>query len=320
MTRRLLALAFLAPSAAYAAGFGQTLTDTDRIAAIIKGPAAGMYTAGWLLLALGLAIGTGWEQLKVFSGQPPNHGQVVARALVAAAALGAYRPLCASVWNISVWLADSICSEQELTALGLFMKTALVQAFTALFKDNVLFAPASIIRNGVLSVFMTFMAWGVTFAVDAIRVVQVVIFNVVFMFGPIALGLHVMGFRTGQLWLTGLLEICTWNITIAIVTWTLGHRMADQLVRNAGQGAFQFDWWRDFKEVTFLATLILFVPVITSRFFGFAALGEVSKAALGADTNMAIASTLMSWGGSSSAPRMQEQSTLGDGSGRRAGD
>ena len=108
-----------------------------------------------------------------------------------------------------------------------------------------------------------------------------------------------------------------------VVTYGVVYRVETQIVKNAQAGALEFDWWRDMKEVTFLAGLILFVPALTSRFFGFAALGELSRAALGSNLDMAVGRTLLSLGSWRSAPHLSERSTLGDGSDRddrRAGD
>jgi hypothetical protein len=297
--------------------------DVRQLLNIVNGPMQNLYVAGWGLMGLGLVIGTGWEQLKIFQGQAPQPAQVVGRALVAAATLAIYVPFCKTVWNITSEIAGTILDPKDLDLLSLGLRTLVSQALTAVTKDGILFSPFSMLRNIILGVFMDFMLWGIAFIIDGIRVIQVAIFNVVFLFGPIALGLHVMGFKTGQLWLTALLEVCTWNITIAIISYGASRRVTEQFVRNAQMGAFEFDWWRDMKEITFLAALILFVPVITSRFFGFAALGELSKAALGSSTSVAIGTTLLSMGGVQSAPHMQDQSTLGDGSDkndRRAGD
>jgi hypothetical protein len=297
--------------------------DVRALRNIVDLPMKNLYAAGWALMSLGLLVGTGWEQLKVFQGQPPQPAQVVGRALVSAAALAIYVPFCKAVWNITAEISSTILDPKDLDLLSLSLRTLVSQALTGITQDGVVMSPFSMVRNAVLGVFMDLMLWGIGFIIDGIRVIQISIFQVVFMFGPVALGLHVMGFKTAQLWLTALLEICTWNITIAIITYGATRRVTEQFVHNAQMGAFNFDWWRDMKEITFLATLIMFVPVITSRFFGFAALGEMSKAALGSSTSMAIGSTLMSWGGFQSSPHMQEQSTLGDGSDkndRRAGD
>ena len=325
---RLIGMAILVVLLPVSARAGIFTTDgddtTSRIRFIIDGPWKQMYVAGWGLLGLGLVIGTGWEQLRSFGGQPPNHAQVLSRALVSAAALGCYVPFCKSVWNVSAYLAQTITSPDQVNWLSLCFKTLIAQAFTFLGKDQgPLLGLVSIARNGLLALFMDFLLFGVSFVTDGIRVLQVSVFNVVFMFGPICLALHVMGFRTGQLWLTALLEVCAWNITIAIVTYGVVYRVETQIVKNAQAGALEFDWWRDMKEVTFLAGLILFVPALTSRFFGFAALGELSRAALGSNLDMAVGRTLLSLGSWRSAPHLSERSTLGDGSDRddrRAGD
>ena len=318
-------LLVLLPLSARAGIFSNDPEETaSRIRFVLDGPWKEMYVAGWGLLGLGLVIGTGWEQLRSIGGQPPNHAQVLSRALVSAAALGCYVPFCKSVWNVSAYLAQTILSPDQVDWLSLCFKTLIAQAFTFLGKDqDPLFGFVSIARNGLLALFMDFLLFGVSFVTDGIRALQVSVFNVVFMFGPICLALHVTGFRTGQLWLTALLEVCAWNITIAIVTYGVIYRVETQIVKNAQAGALEFDWWRDMKEVTFLAGLILFVPVLTSRFFGFAALGELSRATLGSNLNMAIGTTLLGWGSWRSAPHLQERSNLGDGSernDRRAGD
>ena len=300
---------------------GQNFTTYDRIAHLSDGQAAGMKTAGWLLIGLGLALGTAWEQLKVFRGQAPQPGAVVVRALIAAAVLGSYGPLCKTIWNITAELGISIQSDADKLDLALGMKVIFTQVITALKVDNVLFAPISIVRNGILSWFVAFLGWFLVWAVDAIRVAQVVVFNVVYAFGPIALGLYVFGLRTGEIWMTALLEICSWNITMAIVGATFQNRIARLLLDLAGAGALETDWWTDMKEVTFLSSLILFVPVLTSRFFGFSALGQLSQTTLGSSTAMGIATTLQSWGSFSSAPQMQGGGSQSDDSNnRRPGD
>ena len=315
-----LALIPLVSAQARLIDVGENYNSGDRIRDITTGPAAGMYAAGWALMVLGLLVGTGWEQLRVLRGETPRHGAVVVRAVVAAAALAAYGPFCNGVWNLTAELGHTICTEHEVDLLALGMKTLLLQAYTALQVDHVVFAPVSIIRNGILGVMITALGWFVVFAVDAIQTAQVVIFNVVFAFGPICLGLHVMGLRTGELLLTALLEICSWTVTIAMVATTLRYRIEAEVLSLAAQHALQTDWWRDMQELTFLASLILFVPPLTSRFFGMSALGELSRASLGSHMTMEVANAYASFGGFSSAPSLRGSQSPDSDSGRRAGD
>jgi hypothetical protein len=256
--------------------------------------------------------------MQVFTGGVPRHGVVVTRAVIAVAALAVYGPLCNGVWNMSQALAQSIYSDAERATNGTAAKVLLVQAYAALFKDGLLFAPISGFRNTILMAFMTLTAWFTAFALEALQVAQVCVFNVVFAFGPISLGLYVFGFRTGELWLTALLEICSWSVTSAIVRATLATRISQVAMMNAAQGALAFDWWDSMKEITFIGALMLFVPVITSRFLGFAALGELSRVTLGQSSAMAVAGTLQGLGAWRSAPTVN--SSPAESNNRRAGD
>ncbi len=293
------------------------MTINDRITVITSGPAAGAYVAGFGLIALGLAVGSAWQQVQVFTGGVPRHGLVVTRAVIAVAALAVYSPLCNEVWNLSQALAASIYSEADRATNGTAAKVLLVQAYAALFKDGILFAAFSGIRNTILMVFMAATAWSSAFVLDVLQVAQVCVFNVVFAFGPISLGLYVFGFRTGELWLTALLEVCSWSVTSAIVRATLATRMAQVAVMNAGADALQFDWWDSMKEISFIGALMFFVPVITSRFLGFSALGEVSRLTLGQSSAMAVAGALQSFGAWRSAPSIDAPPPIDN---RRAGD
>ncbi len=293
------------------------MTINDRITVITSGPVAGAYAAGFGLIALGLAVGSAWQQVQVFTGGVPRHGLVVTRAVIAVAALAVYGPLCNGVWNMSQALAASIYSEADRATNGTAAKVLLVQAYAALFKDGLLFAPISGIRNTMLMAFMAATAWFTAFALEALQIAQVCVFNVVFAFGPISLGLYVFGFRTGELWLTALLEISSWSVTSAIVRSTLTTRIAQVAVMNAGEGALQFDWWDSMKEISFIGSLIVFVPVITSRFLGFSALGELSRVTLGQSAAMSVAGALQSFGAWRSAPTVNAPSSTDN---RRAGD
>ncbi len=312
------ALVGLVPALVRADSLFFRVNDNMRIKSITEGFAPGLWATGWALGLLAFLVAVGIEQLKVFEGKPPQHGAVISRALVVALALTAYGPFCQGVWDLSRSIAESIADDGKVNVFALMLKTATVQAYTALTRDA-LAAPFSLFRNAILACMMDFMVWGVSWAIDAIRVLQVLIFNFVFLLGPICLALHIAGLRTGQLWLTALLEICTWNVTIAIVVYGLEHRVATQFIVNAGQDALQFDWWRDMKEVTFLALSIFSVPIITARFFGFAALGELSKTALGSQADMALASAFISAGAVQSTPRPPSSGSEGANS-RRAGD
>ncbi len=299
-------------------------SDQYRITSITQAPVAGLYKTAWALALLCFVIAIGREQARVFGGETPRPMAALGRTAVVVLALALYGPFCQFVWNVSAWIAEGIVSEEEVNGLALAFKTLVVHAFTAVMGGNGDYGGLlmSTLRNAILGLCMDLMIWGVSWAVDAIRIVQVCLFNVTVMFGPICLALHVSGLRTGQIWLMALLEICAWNITIAIVFWTLQHRIASEFLDIARQSLVQFDWWRDMKELSFMASLIFFVPIITARFFGFAALGEISRAALGNDANMAIGSALTRWGSWRDSPQVQGGPSLShDGSSQhRAGD
>lgn len=281
-----------------------------------KGHGGVLLLTGWSLIGLGLVVGVAKDQLAIFSGQPSQPTAVLGRAIVAAAILGTYNILCSGVWDISLEIGRSIANEHTLSQAAFYIRYFDIRAHSMLTNDWVVMAPLTIIRNAFVQGMMWLLDLYVSFSIDAIRIVQLAVFNVVYGFGPICLGLYVMGFRAGEIWFGALLEICSWNVTIAIILSMMAGASYEHLMVQAGTGIGNFEWWQNLKGYTFLAFLITFVPVLSSRFFGFAALGPLAGVALGGSFALSIGQAAGRLGGASSAPKMQGGSQTNNGDSR----
>jgi hypothetical protein len=271
---------------------------------------------GWSLIGLGLVIGVLKDQLSIFTGQPSQPTAVLGRALIAAAILSTYNVILKGVWDISLDIGRSIANEHTLGQAAFYIRYFDIRAHSMITNDWVVLAPLSIIRNAFLQGMMWLLDWFVSFSIDAIRIVQLAVFNVVYGFGPICLGLYVMGLRAGEIWFGALLEVCSWNITIAIILSMMAGASYEHLMVQAGTGVGNFEWWENLKGYTFLAFLITFVPVLSSRFFGIAALGPLAGVAMGGSFALSVGQAAGRLGGSSSAPKMQGGSQTNNGDSR----
>jgi hypothetical protein len=278
----------------------------DRMDEITSGPAAVPYAVGWSLVALGFVFSLSLQQTAALSGKKPDHGAVIGRAMLAAIALASYKLITQSAWWGCSTLANQIYDTGHREQMGVLMESFVTRTWTTAAANYIpVVGQLYNIRNLAVDFLMGFCLWASSFALDGLNTVQVCVYNVLYCFGPLMIGLSVFGLPTGQIWLTAVLEICSWSITGSIVQMTMYTRFVRQFHDATTQGLLNFEWWDALKEMGFLTSLVFAVPILTSRLLGMTALGELSKTALGSNASMAMAGMLSRWGtlgGATGAP------------------
>jgi hypothetical protein len=260
---------------------------------VIGGPAAAPYTVGWALLLVGTLWSLLVEQLKATRGERAEHSSVIAQALVAAIALGSFTFVSRAVWWAAQTLAHEIYPDSKMDA---FRKLLTLSALR--FRDFS-FSLTSIgtgLRDGLVMI-VGMQAWLLAFLAHwQLQKVQACVYNVIFCFGPILLGLSAFGLPTARVWLTALIEVSSWSITAAVVYYGVDSSLTQYLNVDANeQGILSTRFLDVVNNLIYLSSIMVIVPVVTGRLLGMSALGELSGAVLGNNAISRLASVVRSF-------------------------
>lgn len=245
---------------------------------VIGTPVAIPYAAGWSLILVGTSACLAYEQLKAVHGNQPDHGSVVGRAILASAALATYTFICKAVWWAAQSIALAMYPDTEAQALGKLLGTIANR-----FKDyhfNILELGTGL-RDGAV-IIVGFLSWISAYLTHhQLQQVQVCVYNVIFAFGPLLIGLSCFALPTLRVWITALLEVSSWSITAAVVYRGISSQLQayGQIAQNEPLLSTKF--LDVISTMVFLSSLMIVVPVVTGRLLGSATLGELGRANYG---------------------------------------
>lgn len=233
---------------------------------------------GFALLSTGFFLRMVQEQMKAATGQKPDFAGVIMEALLCCGLLLMSGWIAHNVWATCQFIATSIYPDTKMSALG-----TLLGSVAGRLKDysfSVLDIGAGIKDSAV--VVIALFAWMLTLLAHwQLEVLQVAVFNVVFSFAPILIGLSLFGFGGRRLWFSALVEVSSWSITMAIVYKTIDSALVSYL-EDAQTLAFSDTRFLDvISLLAFMSSLPFVVPVVTGRLIGSSALGALANVSMG---------------------------------------
>jgi hypothetical protein len=246
---------------------------------VTTGPAAVPYAVGWGLLVTGLIFSVIVELSKIATTKKPDIGAVVVDVSFAAIMLASYKAVCSGVWWATQSLAKAIYPDGHLVALGKMLHgvSDRFQHYTTSFSiTNISQAIKDSLVSGV-----AMMSWALAVLSHwQIKQIQVAVFNVIFCFGPLLIGLSAWRLPTLRIWLTSLLEVSCWSITAAVLYFGLESQFQRYLdVTSQAQANFFDPAFLDaINGLIFLSSFMIIVPIVTSRLLGMGTLGELGRA------------------------------------------
>lgn len=251
----------------------------DLIETVLNGPAAFPYRLAWVLLVVGTLVSLIRAQLSVTSGRPVSPLAVFSRSLVTAAVLGCYTYVAKIIWWSGAALANQMFNEAERLDLAKLLTSQIglyINTFTPVGLAGGIFNG---IGDSVLSLVGLLAAVAAVLSRMQLQTLQVCIYNVLFAVGPLLIAMDAFGLNTLRIWLTAALEVSSWSITSAVIQLTLHSTMLRYINDIRGHSlTFDSRWLDVLDQYVFLASLMLIVPIISARFFGFSALGELAAA------------------------------------------
>ncbi|WP_163778713.1 conjugal transfer protein TraG [Myxococcus vastator] len=298
----------------------------NLIHTILSGPAVVPYGVGWALLILGTVVSAGLNQLTFLGGKNEPPGIVLSRLIIGAILLTSFTWISQSIWWGTSEIADTIFQEAEYFSmrddLGRF--SGRLQKYWWSPGPGGAFFWASM-KDNFVSLIATVSLGIALLAREQLEMLQVVLFNVIFCFGPMLIGLSTFGIPTARIWVIALLEICSWSVTSAVLYASINTRLTEY-VRNAGdQDLTNTDFLNVIGIFVFMSSMTLVVPVVTGRLLGISTLGELANATVGNDMATRLAKALNSIFNTDNAlspagPQMQDANLRSSAPSSRPGD
>lgn len=242
---------------------------------VIGGPAAVPYAVGWALLIVGTLWSLLVAQIQTMSGKKADPVAIIVNSGVLAAGLGLYAFICRTIWWGTQTIAHEIFPESRLSALGSSLK-AIFQTARKAGGSNVLNI-AQTIKDGMVD-FAALMSWMTAIVSHwQIQNLQTGVYNVVFIFGPLLIGLAAFGLPTARVWVMSMFEVSSWSITAAALYYGLASQF-EKYTRDAATASFlDMRFLNVMSNLSFLSLMMLVVPVVTGRLLGQATLGELGR-------------------------------------------
>jgi hypothetical protein len=254
-------------------------TDFGLFDTVIGGPAAVPYAVAWSLVAVGTVFATIVEKSQVFvAGGRPNIGKVVVQSATAALALVLFVPISKGVWWATQSVAYSIYPDTAFQGLGRAL-TAIGRRFQSYSFSFSVTNVVQGIKDSLVSVSALSAYAKALLAHYQLKEIQSGVYNVVFVFGPLLIGLSAFGLPTLRIWITALLEVSSWSITCSVlylgITTQLQNYMKGPV--EADPSLFSSTFLDAMNSLSFLASLMIVVPIVTARLLGMQALGELGR-------------------------------------------
>jgi hypothetical protein len=233
---------------------------------------------GFSLIATGTLLRLVQEQLKAATGQQPNFALVYAEAVTCIALLLLQGTIAHQVWDTAQSIATDIYPDSKSTAA-----TKALIGVVERFKDYQfsLFDMGAAAKDSAV-VLVAAGAWMLTLLAHwQLETLQVAVFNVVFAFAPILIGLSMFGFGGRRIWFAALVEVASWSITMAIVYKTIDSAMHGYLAKAKTLALTDTSFIDVIALLSFMASLPFVVPIVTGRLIGTAALGALANVTAG---------------------------------------
>ena len=234
---------------------------------------------GFGLIATGFALKMVNEQGKAATGQRPDFGGVMFETVVCIALLIMHGAIAHNVWNTCQHIATTIYPDTKLSAMA-----ELLGSVATRFKDysfSVMDVGAALKDSAVVMVAL--VAWMLTLMAHwQLEVLQVCVFNIVFAFAPVLIGLSMFGFGGRRIWFAALVEVSSWSITLAIVYKTIDSALFSYLQQAKTLDFSDTKFIDVVSMLAFMASLPFVVPIVTGRLIGSSALGALANVNMGA--------------------------------------
>lgn len=234
---------------------------------------------GASLILAGMLFRLVVEQTKAASGQRADFAAIVTDSVLSLGLLALYPTIAANIWAGAQQIATDIYPDGKLSA-----SLKLMMALAQKFQDySLTFGGIGAAIKDSAVVVIAFCAWILTLLAHwQLEVLQVCVYNIVFTFAPVLIGLQSWGFNGRKIWFSAVLEVSSWSITMAIIYRSIDSALFSYL-KEANSLAFTDMKFLDVISVlVFLSSLPFIVPIVTGRLLGSAALGELANATVGA--------------------------------------
>ncbi len=233
---------------------------------------------GWGLIATGTLLRLVQEQVKAATGQQPNFALVYAETITCAVLLLLQGSIAHQVWDTAQDIATGIYPDSKQAAATNALLSVLDR-----FKDFQfnLFSVGAAARDSAV-IIIAAGAWLLTLLAHwQLETLQIAVFNVIFAFAPILIGLSMFGFGGRRTWFAALVEVASWSITMAIVYRTIDSAMHSYLAKAQTLELTDGHFLDVISLLSFMASLPFVIPVVTGRLIGTAALGALANVTAG---------------------------------------
>lgn len=310
----------MTPLLVLAAGPAYSTHGVTLFNGVTEGTAVMPSSLSATLILTGMVVRLIGEQIKASTGQRPAFATVIGDAVVTLVLLALHGWLAHNIWTSAQIIAVAIYPDSKLTAvMGLLGGVAgRLKDYTFTILDV-----GSALRDSAVVLFAV-VAWILTLLAHwQLEVLQVCIYNVVYAFAPLLLGLHMFGFDGRKIWVSAIVEVSSWSITLAIVYRTIDATLTEYLhdAQNLDFGNTHF--LDVISMLGFLSSLPFMVPIVTGRLIGSSALGALANVNFGntmADAVLAKGRSLMSTAGGSIDPGERDASSHTAAQAKRPGD
>jgi len=266
---------------------------------VVGGPAAVPYAVGWALLITGTLWSLLGSMLKNISGQKNDPLAVWLNSAVLAAGLSLYAFITKAVWWGTQSIAQAIFPDDRMQALGKALKT-IAQHQRVSSGSNILDVGQKL-KDGLVEM-SGLASWALAMLSHwSIQQTQRGVFNVVFIFGPLLIGLAAWGLPTARVWLMALFEVSSWSISAAALYFGLQTYFDRYMGELQSTSVLDGSWLDTISGLFFLSMMMAIVPIITGRLLGAATLGELSRISGGSSMADSMASGLRNRMASASA-------------------
>jgi hypothetical protein len=268
------------------------IPDLPLFDTVVSGPAAVPFSVGVSLVAVGTAFSVIVEQKKVFiTGDVPNIARVKVQAVTCVIALVLFVPISRGVWWAAQNIAVAIYPDSAMQSLASSL-SAIAARFQTLTTSraslaNAVTNPAAfagqVVKDSAVS-FAGMMAQVLLLlAHNQLKNIQGGLYNVVFCFGPLLIGISAFGLPTLRIWIMALIEVSSWSITAAVLYFGVSTQLSGYMQSAISTDLLDTRFLDAINNLVFLSSLMLVVPIVTGRLLGMATLGELGRVMPGSE-------------------------------------
>ena len=262
------------------------MPDLQLFDTVVSGPAAVPFSVGLSLVAVGTVFSVIVEQRKVFiTGDVPNIAKVKVQAVTCVIALVLFVPISKGVWWAAQNIAVAIYPDSAMQSLASSLQ-AIAARFQTLTTSRASIANAvtnpigfagQALKDSAVSFAAMMAQLLLLLAHCQLRNIQAGLYNVVFCFGPLLIGISAFGLPTLRIWIMALVEVSSWSITAAVLYFGVSTQLASYMQSAISTDLLDTRFLDAINNLVFLSSLMLVVPVVTGRLLGMATLGELGR-------------------------------------------